>query len=133
MDRSKGHFLGNLSFLAIIFELLPIGAISYDYQCNGDDIPALVYSYFSLTPYENGNVGPFLTAILTCVIFLLALVYLYYRKPFLRWIIAALSAAAVVTSILPIVSLGSYHYSIIGLFVSLLLLGELIFAILIKE
>lgn len=57
---------------ALILELLPNGVVLNFANPEGEPWRH-TYSYFSLTPFGYANFGPFLTAILTCVLLALEL------------------------------------------------------------
>lgn len=111
---------------SILLEIIPFGAV-----CNfavspefGGGIRRTLFSYFSLIPYGYANFGPLLTAILTCVIAVLLVFYLLFRKKYrLYRAIGILSGIAFLTSLLPLLY-GLSHYSFVGLLISLLLGGS---------
>ena len=105
----------------LILEIIPYGAV-----CNfmGDPetntILRYTYSYFDLTPFGYANFGPFLTAILSCVLAVLILISIFSKKK-LNNVIGIVAILATVTSVLPLLY-GLSYYSIIGLIITLLLL-----------
>ncbi len=60
---------------AIILEILPFGA-KLTFALDEGKTQEKLFSYFSLTPYGYANFLPFITAVLTCVLFILALIIL---------------------------------------------------------
>ncbi len=56
-----------LPLITLILEILPYGAVC-NFATETRRIREL-YSYFDLTPYGYANFAPFLTALLTCIIF----------------------------------------------------------------
>lgn len=105
---------------AIVLELLPFGAV-----CNFADPVSTIrktFSYFDLVPFGYANFGPFLTAILTCVLLLLSLIYLFKEKPGLKKAMTVLSLMAVVTSLMPLLY-GIDYFSVLGGLISLVLLA----------
>ena len=65
--------------IALILEILPFGAVCNFANPEGESIRK-TYSYFDLTPYGYSNFAPFLTAIITCVILVLLIIYLFSSK-----------------------------------------------------
>ena len=61
---------------AIILEILPFGA-KLTFALDEGKTQEKLFSYFSLTPYGYANFLPFITAVLTCVLFILALIILF--------------------------------------------------------
>lgn len=106
---------------AIVLELLPYGAVLN--FATPEKTIRQTYSYFSLTPFGYANFGPFITAILTCVIFLLALLYARKGSNRLKIAILNLSGLATVTSLLPLM-FGLHYLSPTGVIISLLLALE---------
>ena len=91
--------------LALVLELLPWGTVMYFSD------PALgsyrnVYSYFSLVPFGYANVGPFFTALATCVLLVLLILYAIKGKR------PVLLAALVVSCIAFLVSLTAMLYGV---------------------
>ena len=109
-----------LIIAVLVLEILPYGAV-----CNfmGDPEANITirntYSYFDLTPYGYANFGPFLTAILSCIITVL-IVILGSDKVNLNKPIAIISAIAVITSLMPLLY-GLSFYSFVGALITLLL------------
>lgn len=109
-----------LIIAVLVLEILPYGAV-----CNfiGDPEANITirhtYSYFDLTPYGYANFGPFLTAILSCILTILIVVpgsdKVNLNKP-----IAIISAIAVITSLMPLLY-GLNFYSFVGALITLLL------------
>lgn len=122
MKRRK-YMLSHLPLIAVILEILPYGAV-----CNFA-IPATdgsigrfreTYSYFDLLPFGYANFGPFLTAILTCVLLLLG--FLYMIKGCEKCANAAkiLSVIAIITSIMPLM-FGIRYFSVVGALITITL------------
>lgn len=106
--------------IAVVLELLPFGAV-----CNFATPERTIretFSYFDLVPFGYANFGPFLTAILTCVLLLLSLIYLFKEKNGLKKAITVLSLIAVVTSLMPLL-FGISYFSVVGGLISLVLLA----------
>ena len=84
---------------ALLLERDPSGVILYFMNANGPPFRETV-SYFDLLLVGYGDFGPFLTGVLTCVLSVLALVFLFLPREGLRKAIFCLSAAAVIASLL---------------------------------
>lgn len=109
--------------MILILELLPYGAI-----CNFKAGPEKglireTYSYFDLTPFGYANFGPFLTAVLTCIMLVFAVLCLLKPLPKIRSIWKVLSVIAIVASLAPIM-FGLHFYSVVGGAISILLVAE---------
>ena len=68
-----------LPMITLVLEMLPYGAV-----CNFADGPGntirQTFSYFSLVPFGYANFTPLITAIITCIIFVLLIVYVVSNK-----------------------------------------------------
>ena len=113
-----------LPIITLILEILPYGAV-----CNfgNPDGPPFreTYSYFNLLPYGYANFGPFLTAIISSVIFALMLVYLFTDKYRIISIVKVLLCIGIVFSLCPLIY-GINYFSFVGALITLSLIGELV-------
>ena len=68
-----------LPLATIILELFPCGAVLNFGRGleEGGGLIKETYSYFSLLPVGYANFGPFITALLSCVLFVIALLFLF--------------------------------------------------------
>jgi len=108
-----------LPLVALILELLPYGVVLN--FANPDGEPwRRTYSYFSLIPFGYANFGPLITAILTCVLLVLVVVYLFKSHKGLNIAIMNVSGFATATSLLPLM-LGFSYITVIGMIVSVFL------------
>lgn len=105
--------------LLIFLEALPAGAV-LNFAESGGEAVRKTFSYFSLVPYGYANFGPFLTAVLTVILALLTLISLFSNKGWLCTARIFLSAAAIVTSLLPLM-LGADYFSPTAVIITLLL------------
>ena len=112
-----------LPIIALILEILPYGAVLNFGQPNGRIIKE-TYSYFNLLPFGYANFGPFLTAILTCILIALLVVFCVKGKNSFLKTASVLTGVAIFTSIMPLFFEIS-SFSIIGLFISLTLCAQL--------
>ena len=91
--------------LTLFLELLPWGVVMYFPNPIGDNYRK-VFSYFSLVPFGYANVGPFFTALATCVLLLLLILYAIKGKR------PVLLAALVVSCVAFLVSLTAMLYGV---------------------
>ncbi|MBQ3523038.1 MAG: hypothetical protein IJA43_01110 [Clostridia bacterium] len=110
-----------ISVIVLVLEILPCGAVCN--FANPDEEPIkTTYSYFDLTPFGYANFGPFITAILTCILVILSIVYLLnLNKNFTR-IMSIISGVSVLSSILPIMY-GASYISVVGVIITILLVS----------
>ena len=87
------------SLVALILELLPNGVVLNFANPEGEPWRR-TYSYFNLTPYGYANFGPFITAILTCVLLVLVAIYLFKPRKGLNTAILNVSGFATAASLL---------------------------------
>lgn len=111
--------------LAVAAMALPIGAVcrfTAPAESGVYHETVETYSYFDLLPYGYANVGPLLTAILSCVLLLaLLLSFVVGEKKGLHIALTALSALAVITSLLPLLMFGIDYYTPTALTITYLL------------
>ena len=111
----------------LVLELLPYGAVLHFGNPEGEPFRA-TFSYFDLTPYGYANLGPFITAILTCVLLVLSIINLLVETGKIKTIIKIVSLIAFVISLAPLLV---NCYSVLGGAISVLLL--LVFIISLKK
>ncbi len=129
MKKDKYMLMG-IPLIAVILEALPFGAVlNFGTQADDGTISYVreTFSYFDLTPFGYANFGPFLTAILSCVLLIVGIIYCKTGSVKCKGAIKALSIAAAVTSILPLM-LGREYYSIIGITITAAMLFEIFYA-----
>lgn len=118
-----------LPIITLILEILPYGAV-----CNfmlpstdGTHIGHFreLYSYFDLMPFGYANFAPLITAIITCIILAMLLIYLVTGKS--RIITGAKLAlcVSVIISLCPLLY-GVNFYSVIGALITVSLITELL-------
>lgn len=110
-----------LPLSTLIFELLPNGVVLNFANPEGEPWRR-TYSYFSLTPFGYANVGPFITAILTCILLVLVAVYLLKPRNGLNTAILNVSGFATAASLMPLM-FGFDYITVIGVIITLLLAG----------
>jgi len=110
-----------LPLATLILELLPNGVVLNFANPEGEPWRR-TYSYFSLTPFGYANVGPFITAILTCFLLVLVAVYLFKPRNGLNTAILNVSGFATAASLMPLM-FGFDYITVIGVIITLLLAG----------
>ena len=91
------------------------------------------YSYFSLVPYGYANFAPFITAVLTILIFVFAVLLFTSAAKKITGILKAVSIISVITSFIPLVMFGMEYYNAVSFFISLLMIIQLVVIILLKS
>lgn len=119
-----------LPIITLILEILPYGAV-----CNfmrppvneGDPVGHFreLYSYFDLTPFGYANFAPFLTALVTCIILIFLLVYLFTDKPRVISVTKVFLCIATVLSLCPLLY-GINFFSVVGALITASLIAELV-------
>ena len=117
LKRKRPILIFAILIVVLVLELLPYGAVLNFANTDGEELRT-TYSYFDLTPYGYANFGPFVTAILTCILLVVSFVSLLADNCKLKAIVKIVSGVASVTSLAP---LFVDCYSIIGGFISFLL------------
>ena len=113
-----------LPIITLILEILPYGAVCNFANPEGEPWRK-TFSYFDLTPFGYANFAPLLTAIITCLIFVL--IVLYCIKGNVRTAIKVKNMlfVAVVMSLGPLV-FGIRYFSLVGGLITLSLVAELL-------
>ena len=113
-----------LPIITLILEILPYGAVCNFARPEGEPWRK-TFSYFDLTPFGYANFAPLLTAIITCLIFVLIVIYCI--KGNVRTAIKAKNMlfVAVVMSLGPLV-FGIRYFSLVGGLITLSLVAELL-------
>lgn len=121
-----------LPIVTLILEILPYGAV-----CNfmrppsgvNPDAPVghfrELYSYFDLTPFGYANFAPLLTAILTCAILVMLLIYLFTGKQGIASATKVMVGLGVLLSLCPLL-FGISFFSVVGVLITVTLLAEFI-------
>lgn len=113
-----------LPIITLILEILPYGAVCIFATSPTERIKE-TFSYFDLIPFGYANFAPLLTAILTCVIFLLLIIFCI--KGNVRMAIKAKNMlyVAIVISLGPLVY-GIEYFSLVAGLITLSLVAELL-------
>ena len=106
----------------MILEILPYGAVCNFANPEGEPWRA-TYSYFNLLPFGYANFGPFITAVLTCVMIVFAVLFSLKPMPKVLPVWKVIAVVTSVTSLAPIMY-GLHFYSAVGGAISLLLVAE---------
>ena len=119
--KNKKALLVLLPLVTLILEVLPNGVVLN--FANPDGEPwRRTYAYFSLTPFGYANFGPFITAILTCVLLVLVVIYLFKPRKELNTAILNVSGFATAASLMPLM-FGFDYITVIGIIITILLAG----------
>lgn len=119
-----------LTIAALILEALPYGAV-----CNfatPEKTITETFSYFSLTPLGYANSGPFLTAIMTCLLCIISIILLIKTGKKLLKAAQVISVISLVFSLFPLL-FGLSYYNAVSFSVSLLMIVIIIVIIKIKK
>lgn len=125
--KSKKALLLILPVITLILEALPYGAVLNFANPEGEPVRKN-FSYFSLTPFGYANFAPFLTAIITCIIFVSLVIYFITKKEFIFKEAKGLLAVGVVLSLCPL-GFGVDSFTLVAALISITLAAELVLAL----
>ena len=109
-----------LPIITLVLEILPYGAVCN--FANPDGEPwRRTFSYFDLTPFGYANFAPLITAIITCIILVMLIVYCITDKITFAIKTRNILFVCATLSLAPLV-LGISYYSIVALFITLTLI-----------
>ena len=113
-----------LPIVTLILEILPYGAVCNFANPEGEPFRK-TFSYFDLTPFGYANFAPLITAIITCIVFLLIVIFCITGNK--KWACKARNILYVgaVFSLGPLV-LGVRFFSIVGALITVSLVAELL-------
>lgn len=118
-----------LPVVTVILELLPYGAVLNFMRPSVDGTTIghfrELYSYFDLTPFGYANFAPFLTAIVTCIVLAMLIIYGLTGKPGVARVARNVLAVAAVLSLGPLL-FGISFYSLVGGLITASLAAELL-------
>lgn len=117
--------------IAIVLECLPNG-VTLKFADGPDSTFTETYSYFSLTPFGWAHFGFLPAAVLTCILLLLTVIYIFVARNGLQIAAASVSTIAGLLSVLAFIMFGIEFLSIINVAVTLLLFAEAAMLLLIK-
>ena len=104
----------------LVLEILPYGAVCNFGNPDGEPFRK-TYSYFSFIPYGYANFSPLITAVLTCVLLLVVLIAIVFKKE-LGKKTAILAVIASILSLCPLLY-GIAYYSVVGAGISVCLIA----------
>ena len=119
-----------LPVITLILELLPYGAVcNFMLPSTTEGVPAgrfrELYSYFDLTPFGWANFAPLITAIITCIVLLILVIYCFTGKECLAKTAKNILCVGAVISFGPLL-LGPHFLSVAGVLISISLIAEFI-------
>lgn len=103
--------------IVLLLETLPYGVVLNFANPEGEPWRR-TFSYFSLTPFGYANFGPFITALLSCIIIVFVVVSWFINTNIINSSIKLLSGIAVITSLMPLIN-GIDYITPIGILISL--------------
>ena len=119
--KNKKALLVLLPLVALILEFLPNGVVLNFANPEGEPWRR-TYSYFSLTPFGYANFGPLIAAILTCVLLVLVVIYLFKPRKGLNTAILNVAGFATAASLMPLM-FGFDYITVIGVIITALMAG----------
>lgn len=122
-NKSRFTYL-MLPIITLMLEILPYGAVLNFANPEGEPWRE-TFSYFSLTPFGYANFAPFLTAIITCIVFILLVVFCITGKEHILLNARNIVCAGSVISFGPLL-FGIRNFSVIGFFISVTLVLEFV-------
>ena len=125
LKRKRSIIVFAVLTVILVLELLPYGAVLYFGNPEGEPLRE-TFSYFDLTPYGYANFGPFITAILTCVLLVISIINLLVDNDKIKTTIKIVALIALVASLAPLIV---NCYSVLGGAISILLLSDFIISI----
>ncbi|MBE6823774.1 MAG: hypothetical protein E7513_00330 [Ruminococcaceae bacterium] len=118
-----------LPIIAIILESLPNGVVLNFSVAGGTATKKVYFSYFDTTPYGYASFSPLLTAVLTCLILLLLIIYCFINKRSLLSAIKILLNIRIALSLCKLI----FGLTTVGIFVTLTMIAEAVIIHFIKE
>lgn len=125
LKRKQPIVIFAILIVILVLELLPYGAVLHFGNPEGEPLRE-TFSYFDMTPYGYANFGPFITAILTCVLLVISIINLLVDNDKIKTTIKIVSLIALVASLAPLIV---NCYSVLGGAISILLLSVFIISI----
>lgn len=112
-----------LPLITLILEILPYGAVCV-FASSPTERIRRTFSYFDLAPFGYANFTPLWTAVTTCFILLLLVIYCFSGKIIFAEKAKNILWVCIVFSFLPLL-LGIEFFSFVGLLISLSLIAEI--------
>lgn len=118
-----------LPIVTLILEILPYGA-ALNFMRPSEDGTTVghfreLYSYFDLMPFGYANFAPLITAVITCIILLLLVIYCVTGKQRLVIVARNILCVCAVISLGPLV-LGIHFFTVVGALITVSLVAELL-------
>lgn len=113
-----------LPIVTLILEILPYGAVCNFANPEGEPFRK-TFSYFDLTPFGYANFAPLITAVITCIVFLLIVIFCITGNPMWAHKARNILCIGAVFSLGPLV-LGVRFFSIVGALITVSLVAELL-------
>ncbi len=113
-----------LPIITLILEVLPFGAVCV-FASSPTERIRQTFSYFDLAPFGYANFSPLFTAITTCLILLLLMIYFFTGEKVFAEKARNILWVCIVFSLQPLL-LGIEFFSLVGLLISLSLIGEVV-------
>ena len=129
MKKTRFIFL-ILCVCSLVLEALPYGAVCR--FATPEETIIETFSYFSLVPYGYANFGPFITAVLTCLLFIFAVILFTSVGRKVIGTARIISIISVASSFLPLMS-GIDCYNFVSLTISLLMIAQFIVIMIISK
>lgn len=117
-----------LPIVTLILEIIPYGAVcNFARPANDGSIGHFreLYSYFDLMPFGYANFAPLITAILSCFVLLLVVIYCITGKMRVMPLVKNTLPICIAISLCPLLY-GIRFFSLVGALITISLLGELI-------
>ena len=111
-----------LPTVTLILEALPYGAVCNFADGEGKHLRK-TFSYFDLTPFGYANFAPLITAILTCVAFILLVIYCFAGNKSIARASGIVFCICSVISLAPLLY-GIEYFSVVGAMITALLITE---------
>ena len=120
----KRFFCLILPIITFILELLPYGAVCN--FANPEGKPwRKTFSYFDPVPFGYANFAPLITAVITCIILVVLVIYCITGKQRLAITVRNILCVCTAFSLGPLV-FGIHYFSVVGALITVSLLGELL-------
>ena len=111
MKMKKKLIVLSILLCTLVLEILPWGAVCNFANPEGPPHRA-TYSYFSMIPYGYANFAPLITAVLTCVLILVVLIAIIFKKGIGKRT-AILAGVTAIISLCPMLY-GLENYAVVG-------------------
>lgn len=119
--KKKSILMLGLPIIVLILELLPWGVVMRFMGNPGGEPTIVRTSYFDFTPFGYANFAPLITAVLTCVLLMIVILYVIKRNPKMLNTGKIIAIVAAIISVCPLLI---SSYSLIGGIISLCLACE---------